>query len=279
MVTKKYIINYSGGSASEENDEQNNYNINSPFKKNSLFDNHKIYDEFLNNNCIKNFPLQPMYTINLNSQETFYLDISKQLFDIMLDVDLDKAFIFIKVVYKIDMYHVSGILINTKKKIIEYFDSMTSNQSYHGNFFFTLLEYYFTKKFKTEFKYYGLDDIYGKMEFLSELGTDEHKFPPPQNTENQLIGSTQIDNISDPNINNFIQNYNSYEGGTCIFWTYHVINKVVEENITIREFIRNAEWYKNNPTYFEIGLRVIKYIINEITKNLLDCKKSKLNKI
>ncbi len=277
MITKKYTIDYSGGSASEENEKPNK--VNSPFKKNSLFDNDKIYEEFLDNDCTKNFPLQPTYTINLDSRETFYLDISKQLFDIMLDVNLDKAFIFIKVVYKIDMYHVSGILINTNKKIIEYFDSMTSNQSYHGNYMFPLLEYYFTKKFKTDFKYYGLDEIYGKIEYLSELSADEHKFPPPQNTENQLIGSTQIDDISDLNIYNFIQNYNSYKGGTCIFWTYHVINKVVEEDITIREFIRNAEWYQNNQTYLEIGFKVIKYIIIEITKNLLDCKKSKLTKI
>ena len=41
------------------------------------------------------------------------------------------------------------------------------------------------------------------------------------------------------------------------------------------EFIHNSEWYQNNTNYLEIGFKVIKYIINEITKNLLDCKKSK----
>ena len=127
--------------------------------------------------------------------------------------------------------------------------------------------------------------------FYPNLGYGEYDYPPPQNTENQLIGTAyrafnddlkNDDDLeyfeslkSNESLQNFIKNYNSSAGGTCKFWTYHIINKVVENNTTVINFVRSADWYRST-SYLEIGLKAIKYIINEITNNVLNCVKSKL---
>lgn len=254
-------------------------------KKKKLFNINKLYGEFLKRNCIKYFNIQPCCEIIINEEDIkennknkkfdTYINIFKKYINYAV-----KKHYFILLIYKTKMFHIAGILINTEKKFIEYFDSMPSEQSYIIDSYFKNIIKYFKG-----FKYFGIDAIYGNInnKFYTETGFNTHEFPPPQSTENQLINISEYykeinKKITDVNIKNFIKNYNTYNGGTCIFWTFHVINKTVNKNITIKEFIRNSNWYKNSITYYEIGIKIIKYITNEITNNILTCIKKELNK-
>jgi len=60
-----------------------------------------------------------------------------------------------------------------------------------------------------------------------------------------IITQIKTPRKSNENVQNFIKNYNSSAGGTCIFWTYHIINKVVENDTTVKEFIQSADWYES----------------------------------
>ncbi len=262
MIINKYKIDYTGGSFPDPK----------VFLKDSLFDNTKIYKDFLEKECYKLMPVQPDFNIKLEEKDQQKL--IKDLSDIKSKINLEKNFTFIDVTYKIEieMFHVAGLLINSKKKIIEYVDSMPAPQSEFVNQIFRE----FFENELSQFKYYGLEQIYGEQRYYEKAGIYDYIYPPPQNTENQLIGSSDYDDLkSDVNVKNFIENYNSLIGGTCIFWTYHIINKVVENNTTVVDFIQKADWYKSR-SYLEIGLKVIKYIINEITNNVLNCVRLKL---
>ena len=275
MIINRYKIDYTGGSSRDPK----------IFLKGSSFDNTKIYSDFMRKKCYEIMPTQPDFEIILTEKK----DNLAQLTEIIDKINLDKKFIFIEVTYNLGMFHVAGILINTEKKIIEYVDSMPADQS--KDFDQELREFINNNEKLKTFKYHGLNEVYGSYNFYPNLGYGEYDYPPPQNTENQLIGTAyrafnddlkNDDDLeyfeslkSNESLQNFIKNYNSSAGGTCKFWTYHIINKVVENNTTVINFVRSADWYRST-SYLEIGLKAIKYIINEITNNVLNCVKFKL---
>ena len=237
-----------------------NYIGGSEFK----FNSDRIYGEWLKKNCEKKLPLQPKYVIKMNNYESFQHISNK----IISDIEDEDTNIFAIVKYD-NPFHVAGLLIRTDQKTVEYIDTMPAPQSFGGNNVFKRFADYI------KYKYFGLDEIYGETKEWTDVGYIDNLFVPPQNAENVFIGS----DLSNENekIKYFAKRYKSYEGGTCIFWTYHIVNQVIKHNITVKDFIQSSGWYGAN-SYLEIGGKIVKYIVNQITNELFRCAKSRLKK-